>query len=69
MKTMVDDAVGHVPQVAAEMDMAPGMILIPMAAALVPQKAVKMTTVTALVARRPPTHLVIVPGLGRRGRT
>jgi hypothetical protein len=30
---------------------------------------VKMTTVTALVARRPPTHLVIVPGLGQRGRT
>ena len=95
---MADDAIGHVAQVAAEMKVAPGMTLIPTAAALVPQEAAKMTmvrkttvtvvilvvpdrpvnlevmteemtTVMALVARRPPTPLVVGPGLGQRGRT
>ena len=42
---MADDAIGHVAQVAAEMKVAPGMTLIPTAAALVHQEAVTMTMV------------------------
>jgi hypothetical protein len=42
---MADDAIGHVVQVAAEMKVAPGMTLIPTAAALVHQEAVTMTMV------------------------
>ena len=42
---MVDDAIGHVAQVAAEMKVAPGMTLIPTAAALVHREAETMTVV------------------------